>query len=258
MLKHRFTNLLFLAILLMLGLTSIFAPISIWYFVTVAVLWFLVVSAGSLHIGSNYHIRTYCSNPTEKERNIALTFDDGPNENTPLILDILSEYQTKAAFFCIGKSIEKHPEIFSRIVNEGHVVGNHSYSHSPFIDFYRKNRMIKELNDTDDVIEHYSGKRPQFFRPPYGVTNPSIRRALEVTRHKTIGWNIRSLDGILSNKKIIFNRIVSRLSPGAIVLLHDTKPETAGVLEQLLSYAAKKNFKCVSLEQLLHLKAYEN
>jgi peptidoglycan/xylan/chitin deacetylase (PgdA/CDA1 family) len=258
MLTHKITTVVFMSILLMLGLAGIFTEMNVWYFVAVAVLWFFVVSVGSFSIGSNFHVKAYCSNPREEQNNIALTFDDGPNENTLRILDILLKNNTKAAFFCIGQRIEKHPEIFSRIVDEGHIVGNHSYTHSPLIDFYRTKRMIRELQDTDDLIEKYSGKKPLFFRPPYGVTNPSIRRALKATQHIVIGWNIRSLDGILDNKKIIFNRIISRLSPGAIILLHDTKPETANVLEQLLSYAAKKNFNWVSLEQLLNLKAYEN
>ena len=118
--------------------------------------------------------------------------------------------------------------------------------------------MIQELKDTDAIIEKLTGKKVQFFRPPYGVTNPSIRRALEVTKHKVIGWNIRSLDGIISNKKVILNRIVKRLSPGAIVLLHDTKPETVNVLEQFLLIAAQKKYEVVSIEQLLNLNAYEN
>ena len=258
MLKHKITALFFLVILLLLVLTSTFVPIGIWCFIIVGMIWFLIVATGSLYIGSNYHVKAYCSNPFEKNNHIALTFDDGPNENTARILDILKMHQTTAAFFCIGKSILKHPEIFTRIVNEGHIVGNHSYSHSPFIDFFRKNRIIQELNDNNQLIERFSGKRAQLFRPPYGVTNPSIRRALEVTKHKVIGWNIRSLDGIITNKKVIFNRIVARISPGAIVLLHDTKTESAGVLEQVLIYAAANNFKFVSLEQLLNLKAYEN
>ncbi|GEP49779.1 polysaccharide deacetylase [Flavobacterium noncentrifugens] len=258
MLKHRITALFFLTIIFLLALWGLFAAMSIWYFAIAGLLWFLVVLTGSSYIGSNYHVKTYCSNPDEKERKIALTFDDGPNENTLEILKVLEKHQVKAAFFCIGKNIAAHPEILKKIVAGGHVVANHSYSHSHFIDFYRKDRMIRELTATDAIIEKLTGKKVQFFRPPYGVTNPSIRRALEITKHKTIGWNIRSLDGIISNKKIILNRIVKRISPGAIVLLHDTKRETVDVLEQLLLIAAKKKYEIVSIEQLLNLNAYEN
>lgn len=258
MLKHRITALFFMTVIFLLALWGLFAAMSLWYFVIAGVLWFLVVLTGSSYIGSNYHIKTYCSNPNEKERKIALTFDDGPNENTLQILKVLDKNQAKATFFCIGKNIEAHPEIFKKIVTDGHIVANHSYSHSHFIDFFGKKKIIQELNDTDAIIEKLTGKKVQFFRPPYGVTNPSIRRALEVTKHKVIGWNIRSLDGIISNKKVILNRIVKRLSPGAIVLLHDTKPETVTVLEQFLVIAAEKKYEVVSIEQLLNLNAYEN
>jgi len=258
MLKHRITALFFLTVIFLLALWGLFAAMPIWYFLVVGVLWFLVVLTGSSYIGSNYHVKTYCSNPNEKEKKIALTFDDGPNENTLEILKVLEKHQAKAAFFCIGKNIEAHPEILKKIVADGHVVANHSYSHSHLIDFYRKDKMVRELEATDAIIEKLTGKKVQFFRPPYGVTNPSIRRALEVTKHKTIGWNIRSLDGIISNKKIILNRIVKRIAPGAIVLLHDTKSETVNVLEQLLLIAAEKNYEIVSIEQLLNLNAYEN
>ena len=136
-------------------------------------------------------------------------------------------------------------------------MGNHSYSHSNFFDFYRKNRLVEEIQKTDALIESISRKKPQFFRPPYGVTNPSIRRALEVTKHKVIGWNIRSLDGIIKDEKIIFDRIKKRIAPGGIVLLHDTS-HTVRVLERLMLYLEENEYKVVSIEALLKIKAYEN
>jgi peptidoglycan-N-acetylglucosamine deacetylase len=256
--KHIKIRIFFVSVLLLLAIYSFFAAVPLWYFVAIWFVWFVIVLTGSSLIGLNYHIRAYCSNLHETDKKIALTFDDGPNPNTLQILQVLKKFKVKATFFCIGKNIESHPEIFRQLLAEGHLVANHSYSHSPFIDFYRKERMIRELRDTDAVIERYSGKKPLFFRPPYGVTNPSIRRALEVTKHKVIGWNIRSMDGVIKNRKIIFNRIVRRISPGAIVLLHDTKPETVSVLEQLLVIVAEKKYEVVSLEELLNLKAYEN
>ncbi len=191
------------------------------------------------------------------DKTITLTFDDGPNEATLQVLDVLKKYNVKATFFCIGKNIEKHPEILKRVVEEGHIVGNHSYSHSPFFDFYRKNRVIEEIRKTDVLIESISGGKAQLFRPPYGVTNPSIRRALEVTKHKVIGWNIRSLDGILKDEKIIFARIKNRITPGGIALLHDTS-HTVKTLELLLLHLEDNKYKVVSIEELLNIKAYEN
>jgi peptidoglycan/xylan/chitin deacetylase (PgdA/CDA1 family) len=258
MLKHQITALFFISILILLALLGHFVAIAVWVFVVICSLWFLVVMLGSSFIASNYHVKAYCSNPLETRKNIAITFDDGPTEMTLLVLEVLKKYDAKATFFCIGKNIEKHPEILKRIAEEGHIIGNHSYSHSNFFDFYRKERLTEELQKTDALIQTITGKKPEFFRPPYGVTNPSIRRALEVTKHKVIGWNIRSLDAVIKNEKTIFNRIIKRVSPGGIVLLHDTSMHTVKVLEQLLQFLKKNKYKVVSSEELLNIKAYEN
>jgi peptidoglycan/xylan/chitin deacetylase (PgdA/CDA1 family) len=243
---------------MLLALVSSFAEVAIQYFLLVGMLWFLVVFWGSAYIGSNYHVKAYCSNPLETEKKIALTFDDGPHEMTVLVLDVLRKYNAKATFFCIGKNIEAHPDILKKIIGEGHTVGNHSYNHSPFFDFYRKKQVIAEMEQTDALIESVLGKKPTLFRPPYGVTNPSIRRALAVTQHKTIGWNIRSLDGGTKNEKFILDRIIKRIKPGGIVLLHDTSIQTVNVLEQLLSFLQKNNYAVVPLEELLNIKTYED
>lgn len=257
MLKHTITAIFFISILLLLTFLSLFIVVEIKYFIYVGLLWFLIVLVGSTIIFSNYHVKTYCSNPLEKQNVISITFDDGPHEMTLLVLDVLKQHHVKATFFCIGKNIERHPEIFKKIIGEGHLIGNHSYSHASFFDFYRKNQVIAEIQKTDALIESVLGKKTTLFRPPYGVTNPSIRRALSITKHKTIGWSIRSLDGIVKNKKFIYNRIISRIAPGEIVLLHDTTLNSVNVLEQLLLFLEKNNYKVVTLEQLLNIKAYE-
>jgi peptidoglycan/xylan/chitin deacetylase (PgdA/CDA1 family) len=135
------------------------------------------------------------------------------------ILDVLKEYNAKATFFCIGKNIEQHPEILKKTFDCGHLIGNHSYSHSPLIDFSNQAQFTVELEQTDALIEKVIGKKPRFFRPPYGVTTPSMGRALKRSKHRVIGWNIRSFDGRLKSESLIFNRIKSRISPGSIILL---------------------------------------
>lgn len=258
MIKNKIISPLFISILILMVLLNHFSAIGIGYFIAVFVLWFLIVLWGSFVISSNYHVKALCGNSLEKEKKIALTFDDGPNENTLLVLDLLKKYNVKAAFFCIGKNIEEHPEIVQRTIAEGHVLGNHSYSHSHFFDFFRKKKIIEELEKTDALLEKYTAKKINLFRPPYGVTNPSIRRALEVTKHKVIGWNIRSLDGVVKDEKVLYDRIVKRVAPGGIVLLHDTSQHSVSVLEQLLQFLQKNNYTVVSLEQLLNIKAYAN
>jgi peptidoglycan-N-acetylglucosamine deacetylase len=242
---------------MLLAFLSFFTVVEIKYFVLVGCLWFLVVFWGSSFIGSNYHVQTYCGNPLETEKKIAITFDDGPHEMTILVLDVLRKYNVKATFFCIGKNIEMHADILKKVIEDGHTIGNHTYSHAPFFDFYGKDQVIAEIKQTDNLIESVLGKKTMLFRPPYGVTNPSIRKALAVTKHKTIGWNIRSLDGVVKNEKFLSDRIKNRIKPGGIVLLHDTSIQTVHVLEQLLSFLQKNNYSVVPLEELLNINAYE-
>ncbi len=258
MLNHNKIALFFVAILMLLAILLFFNKIEFWIFGIVGLLWFLTSLIGSSLIGSNYHVKAYCSNSSETQNKIAITFDDGPHEMTLLILEILRKHNAKATFFCIGKNIEKHPDILKKIVDEGHLIGNHSYSHSHFFDFYRKQQVLQELNDTNALIEKIIGEKVRFFRPPYGVTNPSIRRALAVTKHKVIGWNIRSLDAVIRNEKKILDRITKRIQPGGIILLHDTSIHTVNVLEQLLEVLHTKKYDVIALEQLLNLKAYED
>ncbi len=258
MITHKNISIFFIFLLLLLFLLNLYIAISIWCFLAVIFIWIGINAFGSARISSNYHIKTFCSNPLETEKKIALTFDDGPSIYTLEVLNLLKKYNAKATFFCIGKNIEQHPEILQKVIDEGHLLGNHSYSHSKFFDFYNAKKITEELRKTDELLEKFTSKKINFFRPPYGVTTPSIRRALKVTQHKTIGWNIRSLDGGTTNVELILSRIKKRVSPGGIVLLHDTGTHSVFVLEQFLQFLQQNNYQVVSIEELLNFKAYGN
>ncbi|WP_316636036.1 polysaccharide deacetylase family protein [uncultured Flavobacterium sp.] len=257
MITHKNISLFFIFLLLLLFLLNFYIAIHFGWFVTIILIWLGINAFGSSRISSNYHVKAFCNNPLETEKKIALTFDDGPSVFTLDVLKLLKKYNAKATFFCIGKNIESHPEIVKQIIAEGHLVGNHSYSHSPFFDFYNAKKITEELQKTDILLEKFTSKKINFFRPPYGVTTPSIRRALQLTGHKVIGWSIRSLDGGTKNQNLIFNRIIKRVSPGGIVLLHDTGSHSVLVLEQFLQFLQQNNYEVISVEELLNLKAYE-
>jgi len=257
MITHKNISIFFILLLLFMFLVNFIMPINIGFYLAVIFLWIGINVFGSARISSNYHVKAFCNNPLEIEKKIALTFDDGPSEFTLEVLALLKKHNTKATFFCIGKNIEKHPEIVKQIIAEGHLVGNHSYSHSKFFDFYNAKQIKKEIEKTDALLEKLTSKKINFFRPPYGVTTPSIRRALEKTNHNVIGWNIRSLDGGTTNVELILNRIKKRVSPGGIVLLHDTGSHSVLVLEQFLQFLQQNNYEVVSIEELLNLNAYE-
>ena len=258
MITHKNISLFFVFLLLVLFLLNLYLAIHFLWFIVIILIWIGINAFGSARISSNYHVKAFCSNPSETKKKIALTFDDGPGIYTLEVLELLKKYNAKATFFCIGKNIETHPEILQKVIDEGHLVGNHSYSHSKFFDFYHEDKITDELHKTNQLLEKFTSKKIKFFRPPYGVTTPSIRRALKITGHKVIGWNIRSLDGGLKNPELILNRIKKRVSPGGIVLLHDTAPHSVLVLEQILQFLQQNNYLVVSIEELLNLKAYEN
>jgi len=257
MITHKNISLFFIFLLLLLFLLNLYNAIHFLWFAVIILLWIGINAFGSARISSNYHVKAFCSNPLETEKKIALTFDDGPSIYTLEVLELLKKYNAKATFFCIGKNIETYPEILQKVIDEGHLVGNHSYSHSKFFDFYDAKKITEELQKTDALLEKFTSKKINFFRPPYGVTTPSIRRALEVTGHKTIGWNIRSLDGGTLNQELIFNRLIKHISPGGIVLFHDTGKHSVLVLEQFLQFLQQNNYQVISVEELLKLNAYE-
>lgn len=134
------------------------------------------------------------------QRCVALTFDDGPDANsTPQLLDLLEEAKIEAAFFCIGKKVAANPGLAARIVREGHLLENHSYTHSAFINFFSVARLRMEMLQTQTAIQATGGILPQFYRPPVGLTNPRTFRAARKLDLQVVGWTIRSLDTISTN-----------------------------------------------------------
>lgn len=258
MLNYKNTSITFYVIFTLLVIYCVFFEGNFWWLLVLFIFRFIILLIGSSFLFLNFHSKAFCNNKFEKEKKIVLTFDDGPSLLTIEVLDLLKKFNVKGTFFCIGRNINKHPEILSKIIQEGHLVGNHSYNHSPYFDFYRKNRVLGEIEKTDNIIYKITGKKVRFFRPPYGVTNPSIRKALSVSNHYLIGWNIRSMDGLIKNEKIIYNRIISRISPGSIILMHDTSIQSVRVLERVLEYIKDNNYNVVTLEELLNINAYES
>lgn len=258
MLKHKNTIFLCVSILVILSFLSFYIEVKWWSFLLVFVFWFVMTIWGSSDIKSGYFVKAYCNNPDIKDKKIAISFDDGPHPMTEKVLDLLQKYNVKATFFCIGSQIEKHPDIFQRIIREGHVVGNHTFTHSKKFGFFSTENVVEEIRKTNEIIERVSGKKALFFRPPFGVTNPKISRAISITKHKVIGWNIRSLDTVIQDEKKILKRIKNRLTTGGIILLHDTSIKTVNVLEQLLLLLQLENYSIISIDTLLNIKAYED
>ncbi len=257
MLRRKNINALALAFLILWILLSLFFPISWWFIPILVFVWFAVTLCGSFLIQWNYHYPSLHSNKNSASPIVSLTFDDGPNpEFTPKVLDLLKQHNAKATFFCIGKNIEEHPEIFKKIISDGHTVGNHTYSHSKSFGFFGSEKVVGELQETNKLVFESTGLRMNLYRPAFGVTNPSIEKAIKKLNLNSIGWNVRSLDTTPRTAKMVLHRITSKISNGDVVLLHDTSEKTILVLERLLLFLKEKKLQSVTVDQLLQLKAY--
>lgn len=242
---------------------AVLAGVTFLYFSgVIAFVWLPVLSMayiallyfGVTKIQWNYYLHSY--NKGHNKHFIALTFDDGPNTETEAILDILQQEQVKAAFFCIGRNIEKNQALALRMHDEGHIVANHSYYHTTGFDWMSSKRMLAEMEKCNSLIRKVTGKEPNMFRPPYGVTNPNLYRAVKSSGMLSIGWSLRSFDTMAKDGGKLKNKIINKLSGGDIILLHDSVPLTREILTDLIREARKKGFTFVRVDQLLDVQAY--
>ena len=242
-------------IMITLGWASAF--LNIWFVLILILINVAAIFAGSLYVCSELYLKMLCHGKTTKNT-ITLTFDDGPDAAvTPRVLDILKEHDIKAGFFIIGKNIEGNEHILERIVAEGHIIGNHSYSHSNKYGFYSSKKLKNDLHKNAILVEKIIGEKVKLFRPPFGVTNPNIAKAVRSLDYTSVGWNIRSLDGVNKNTLKTSNRVINRLNPGGIVLFHDNHTGIFTILEDVLKKIHKANYKIIPLDEMLNIKPYK-
>lgn len=227
-------------------------------FLTIPIM--LYISAlviASFFVNSQFYIETICFKANTKNE-IAITFDDGPDkEITPKILEVLKKHNVLAAFFCVGNRINDNKDILLQIHQAGHLIGNHTYSHSKWFDLFSSKKMFKELEETNNSIFQIIENKPIYFRPPYGVTNPTIRSALKNSNFIAVGWNLRSLDTIIKSKEKVLERLIKRVKSGDIILFHDTIPKTPEIIDIFITTVISKGFKIVRVDNFINKKAYE-
>lgn len=186
---------------------------------------------------------------------IYLTFDAGfENGYTPQILDILSEHDVKAAFFLVGNYIEKSPNLVKRMVNEGHIVGNHTYNHPDMSRLLELEAFKEELNSLEELYKETTGQdMPKFYRPPQGKFNEENLKNAKELGYKTIFWSLAYVDWYVDKqptKEQAFSKLIPRIHPGAIVLLHSTSQTNAEILDELLSKWKEEGYKFKTLNEL--------
>jgi len=167
-------------------------------------------------------------------RVLALTFDDGPSEGTPAILEVLSRYSVPATFFQVGANVDRLPEIARAVRDAGHEIGNHSYSH-PLLCFRAPGFMADDLGRAQDAIRRHTGAVPVWFRAPFGVRWFGLGPVQRSLGLGGVMWTVIGYDWSLGAEEVV-ERILRRVSNGAILCLHDgrelrARPDTGATLE---------------------------
>ncbi len=162
----------------------------------------------------------------------------------------------RPAFFALEKGLKNHPDIFKEIIKKGHLVGNHTYTHTRKMGALSVSRIVWEIEECNRIAEETAGIKMKLFRPPFGIVSPKTQKALQKTGLKSVGWSIRSFDAVVSSEEIILNRIKKRIKPGAVILLHDNNAKTVNILEQLLLFLKNNHYEVVRPDKLLEINAY--
>jgi len=194
---------------------------------------------------------------------VALTFDDGPDPAyTPEILDILKEKEVRATFFLVGEKAKSYPEIAKRIIEEGHSIGNHTYSHKSLIPL-STTKTYEEIKEAEAAIEEATGVKPTLFRPPRGVYSSYARKLLREEGYTLVLWDLSAVDWAeLAPKKIVAN-VINKVKPGSIILLHDSgdlitskggnRKSTVKALPEIIDQLREQGYHFVTVDQLIFI-----
>lgn len=216
------------------------------------------VKSGGMHTSENYQTNIVY-NGSKQQKNIALTFDDGPHpQYTTEILDLLNEYNIKATFFVLGKFAEQYPDIVKRQASEGHEIGNHTYSHIN-VKRVSKEKFEEEFNKTNEIIFSLTGIESQTFRPPYGFCDEKSTSITDKNKCNVVLWSFKQDSKDWNNPGIekIANTILSQIENGDIILLHDNvyhdESHTVEALKIVLPELKKRNYRFVTISELIKL-----
>jgi peptidoglycan/xylan/chitin deacetylase (PgdA/CDA1 family) len=195
----------------------------------------------------------------ESVRDVALTFDDGPNPDvTPRVLDLLDGAGCTASFFVIGKHAECFGELTTEIAGRGHMVENHTYGHSHGFAFQPPRVLAREIDRTQEIVDRLTGRPPAFFRAPAGVRNVFLDPVLHRRGLRLVSWTSRGFDTVERRPEAVSRRLVRRLRPGAVLMLHDGssardrggEPVVVEALERTLDDLQRLGLRGVALPDL--------
>ncbi len=173
---------------------------------------------------------------TGRGRTMMLTFDDGPHpEYTPRILDTLAKYEVRATFFVCGEMADYNRDLLTRMADEGHVVGNHTWSH-PLLTKLSRRRIRSEMERTSEVVEQACGEAPRWFRAPYGAWNRAAFQLGAELGMEPLAWTVDTLDWTTPGTGTIVDRVEEGAAPGVVVLSHDAGGDRSQSVRALRRY----------------------
>jgi len=191
-----------------------------------------------------------------EEKHLYLTFDAGyENGHTDGILDVLKKHDVRAAFFLVGNYLHTAPDIVRRMVNEGHIVGNHTYSHPDMSKISDMESFEREIRKMEDAFREVTGlELPRFYRPPQGKFNEDNLRMAQELGYTTVFWSLAYVDWYENNqptRQEAFDKLIPRVHPGAIVMLHNTSRTNAEILDELLTKWKEMGYTFRTLDDLV-------
>lgn len=222
-----------------------------------------LIADGVARPGSSILYPTVTHGPRGKRR-VSLSFDDGPDpEVTPRVLDALASHGARATFFAIGRSLESYPQLARRLLAGGHELGNHSWRHSRWQSFAGAAAQHREIEACARVIRALTGSQVEpLYRPPMGLKSPPLARAAYQKRLTLVAWSLHSHDTRSADPERISRRVLARIRPGDIVLMHDGhdlperhRPACARALPSILQGLDEKGLECVTVSELLGSKS---
>ena len=210
--------------------------------------------AGNATIDDLKQYNAYYASDTD-EKILYLTFDAGyENGNTPAILEALKKHQAPAVFFTVGNFIKDNPDLIKRMITEGHIVGNHTMTHPDMSQISSMESFQKELEGVEELYTSVTGEpMTKFYRPPRGVYSTENLSMAKELGYSTIFWSLAYVDWIQEqqpSKEEAFQKLIPRIHPGAIVLLHNTSSTNAAILDELLTRWEEMGYQFHSIKEL--------
>lgn len=253
-----------------MSVIAILCILAIVLSITVFMVW------ASASIRSGVYVRAFCREKTDRKV-VYLTFDDGPHPpETERVLDVLRERGARATFFLIGSKVSGNEAVLRRMLEEGHALGLHTYSHAGTFPLLSFDKMLADVNEGKRAVESVAGKKISLFRPPFGVTNPTISKVIRTLGLQTVGWDVRSFDTMFCKQSghscksskhsckqsgysckqsehsckqpghdwyvPVVERIMKQVRPGSVILLHDRLDGASDLLPLLLDSLAASGY----------------